>query len=102
MAELDQIIDSRTYQSIVDYEASNGNYIIDADGNVHLDVFAQIASIAVGYNNPDLLALSSTVRLPLWPAFLASNLLANISTLTSLHSLFVIALAHTARFSGRC
>lgn len=30
---------------------------MDADGNTLLDVFAQIASIPVGYNNPAFLAL---------------------------------------------
>lgn len=47
---------------MADYEQSSGNYLVDVDGNKFLDVFAQIASIAVGYNNPDLLKLASTVR----------------------------------------
>jgi 4-aminobutyrate aminotransferase/(S)-3-amino-2-methylpropionate transaminase len=42
----------------LDFEKSKGNYIVDADGNTMLDVFAQIASIPVGYNNPAFLALS--------------------------------------------
>lgn len=44
-----------------DYAKSVGNYISDADGNVLLDMFAQIASIAIGYNHPDLLALARSV-----------------------------------------
>lgn len=40
---------------------ATGNYIVDVDGNTYLDVFAQIASIPVGYNSPQLLALAKTV-----------------------------------------
>ncbi|KAH8602331.1 aminotransferase class-III-domain-containing protein [Bisporella sp. PMI_857] len=56
--ELDEIFDTRSLNMIVDFQKSNGNYITDADGNVLLDVYAQIASIPVGYNNPALRAAS--------------------------------------------
>ena len=32
----------------VDFEKSKGNYIVDADGNILLDVFQQIASMPLG------------------------------------------------------
>lgn len=38
--DADSIIDSRTYALVADYDKSEGNYIVDADGNVLLDVFA--------------------------------------------------------------
>ncbi|KAG2005279.1 hypothetical protein GB937_008822 [Aspergillus fischeri] len=53
--ELDVIFDARTTQIVVDYEKSYGNYLSDVDGNCFLDVYAQIASIPVGYNNPALI-----------------------------------------------
>jgi 4-aminobutyrate aminotransferase/(S)-3-amino-2-methylpropionate transaminase len=44
-------------------DGTSGNYLVDADGNVLLDVFAQISSIAIGYNVPSLLELGRTVSL---------------------------------------
>lgn len=60
-AAIDQIQDSRTHQLVVDYEKSKGNYLVDADGNTMLDVFAQISSIALGYNVPEMLKLAEEV-----------------------------------------
>lgn len=45
----------------MDYEKSKGNYLVDADGNTMLDVFAQISSIALGYNVPEMLKLAEEV-----------------------------------------
>ena len=60
---LGQHFDARCAYFMVDYDASNGNYIVDADGNTFLDLYAQIASIALGYNNPRLIALLDTPQM---------------------------------------
>jgi 4-aminobutyrate aminotransferase/(S)-3-amino-2-methylpropionate transaminase len=62
-AAIDRIQDARTHQLVVDYAKSKGNYLVDADGNIMLDVFAQIASIALGYNVPEMLSLGEDVSL---------------------------------------
>ena len=54
ITELNKVFDTRSLNMLADYKHSFGNYIADLDGNVLLDVFAQIASIPVGYNNPSL------------------------------------------------
>ena len=60
LAELGKVFDSRPAYFVADYEKSLGNYIADVDGNVYLDLYAQIASIALGYNNPALIKASQT------------------------------------------
>ncbi|KAF5969017.1 4-aminobutyrate aminotransferase [Fusarium bulbicola] len=52
--ELDAHLDTRTVNIMCDYEKSQGNYLVDVDGNTFLDAYSQIASIPVGYNNPVL------------------------------------------------
>lgn len=36
---LDAIFDARAVHFVVDYNRSNGNYIVDVDGNKFLDVY---------------------------------------------------------------
>ncbi|KAJ2849365.1 hypothetical protein IWW36_002681 [Coemansia brasiliensis] len=55
LKHLSQIQDTRAAIFAGDYTKSVGNYIADADGNLLLDMYCQIASIPVGYNNPRLL-----------------------------------------------
>ena len=55
IAHLDTVFDTRSLNMMANYQNSFGNYIADLDGNVLLDVYAQIASIPVGYSNPALL-----------------------------------------------
>jgi 4-aminobutyrate aminotransferase/(S)-3-amino-2-methylpropionate transaminase len=54
ISKLDQVFDTRSLNMLADYNKSFGNYIVDPDGNALLDVYAQIASIPIGYNNPAL------------------------------------------------
>ena len=39
---------SGTVNFFVDYDQSCGNYVVDVDGNVMLDLFGQYSSLAVG------------------------------------------------------
>ncbi|SCW04388.1 LAFE_0H12420g1_1 [Lachancea fermentati] len=55
LSKLGKVFDARPAYFMADYEKSVGNYIVDADGNTYLDLYAQIASIALGYNNPALI-----------------------------------------------
>ncbi|KAI1815291.1 aminotransferase class-III-domain-containing protein [Poronia punctata] len=54
ITKLDKVFDTRSLNMLADYTQSTGNYIVDPDGNTLLDVYAQIASIPIGYNNPTL------------------------------------------------
>ncbi|KAI4213684.1 MAG: hypothetical protein LQ351_003650 [Letrouitia transgressa] len=60
IAALDRVFDIRSLNMMANYQNSFGNYIADLDGNVLLDVYAQIASIPVGYSNPSLLAAATS------------------------------------------
>ena len=57
---LDRVFDIRSLNMMANYQNSFGNYLADLDGNVLLDVYAQIASIPVGYSNPSLLAAATS------------------------------------------
>ena len=57
---LDTVFDTRSLNMMANYQQSFGNYIADLDGNVLLDVYAQIASIPVGYSNPALLLAATS------------------------------------------
>lgn len=48
--------DARTLHVYQDGRRSLGNYLVDVDGNILLDVYGHIAALPVGYNHPALLA----------------------------------------------
>lgn len=60
---LHKVFDSRAAYFVADYQKSLGNYIQDKDGNVYLDVYAQIASIPLGYNNPALIETAKSDKM---------------------------------------
>ncbi|KAK5136476.1 hypothetical protein LTR08_003121 [Meristemomyces frigidus] len=60
IAHLDKVFETRSLNMMANYQNSFGNYIADLDGNVLLDVYAQIASIPVGYSNPNLLLAATS------------------------------------------
>jgi len=60
IAHLDKVFDTRSLNMMANYQLSIGNYLADLDGNIVLDVYAQIASIPVGYSNPSLLKAATT------------------------------------------
>ena len=61
--DLDKVFDTRSLKMMANYQNSYGNYIADLDGNVLLDVYAQIASLPVGYCNPALLAATMSPQM---------------------------------------
>ncbi|VEU20932.1 DEKNAAC101857 [Brettanomyces naardenensis] len=60
---LSEVFDTRCTFFITDYSKSIGNYIVDADGNVLLDAYCQVASIGMGYNNPNLIKVAKSDKM---------------------------------------
>ncbi|KAF6015888.1 hypothetical protein HII12_000451 [Brettanomyces bruxellensis] len=60
---LSEVFDTRCLTFLADYSKSCGNFIVDADGNVLLDAYCQIASIAMGYNNPNLIKVAKSEKM---------------------------------------
>lgn len=55
LKQMSKIQQSGAINFFVDYEKSTGNYIADADNNMILDIYMQIASLPLGYNHPAIL-----------------------------------------------
>lgn len=51
-----QFQDARSMHVYLESRGCKGNYMMDVDGNVLLDLYGHIAALPLGYNHPDLLA----------------------------------------------
>lgn len=55
--DLEEMGSFPSVQFFCDFDKSQGNYLVDADGNRMLDMFGQIASVPLGYNHPRMVEL---------------------------------------------
>ena len=51
---LSEVTDTQQVMMIQDLNNSKGNYLVDVDGNIILDLFNNIVSVAIGYNHPEM------------------------------------------------
>jgi 4-aminobutyrate aminotransferase / (S)-3-amino-2-methylpropionate transaminase len=70
LTQLNKIQHTGAVHFFVDYAASRGNYLVDADGNVFLDILGQISSLPLGYNHP---AIVNAMRDPANASMLAQR-----------------------------
>jgi 4-aminobutyrate aminotransferase/(S)-3-amino-2-methylpropionate transaminase len=90
LEEMGKSLSTHQVVFFTDYDKSYGNYMVDADGNVLLDLLTQIGSLPLGYNPPAVMAAvsSSSALTPLvtrpslamfppsfWPELVQSTLL---------------------------
>jgi 4-aminobutyrate aminotransferase/(S)-3-amino-2-methylpropionate transaminase len=66
LKEMDRVQHTAAVHFFVDYAKSQGNYLVDVDGNRYLDVLGQIASLPIGYNHPAIIeAMTDPKNIPM-------------------------------------
>mmetsp|Transcript_10303 Transcript_10303/g.21659 ORF Transcript_10303/g.21659 Transcript_10303/m.21659 type:complete len:533 (+) Transcript_10303:354-1952(+) len=60
LAEMHAIQESRSVAVFWDMAKSQGNYIVDADGNTLLDIIGHIGSLPLGYNHRNMLTAAKS------------------------------------------